>query len=230
MNTDSRRIEAIIGRVRYLMELRRMSQRQLAALLRVDASNLSKILNCKIPFSDGMINRIVADLGVSKQWLTDGVGLPFDKSPIAKEISTDARVLTSCSLRGTPVYDLDVTAGCRSLEELFGEVNPVGMIDIPGIPNEAKIVKVYGDSMKPRIINGGYVAIRRIKDMRNIFWGQIYVVELADFRMIKYLRRHPDPSMVILHSDNPEYDDMDVLRSDIRSLHVVEAILNYEIN
>lgn len=47
--------------------------------------------------------------------------------------------------------------------------------------------------------------------------------------MVKYLRRHADPGMVILHSDNPDYDDMDVLRSDIRSLHVVEAILNYEI-
>ncbi len=83
--------------------------------------------------------------------------------------------------------------------------------------------------MSPRIINGGYVAIRPIRDMRNIFWGQIYVVELPEFRMVKYLRRHADPGMVILHSDNPDYDDMDVLRSDIRSLHVVEAILNYEI-
>ena len=73
------------------------------------------------------------------------------------------------------------------------------------------------------------MAIRPIRDMRNIFWGQIYVVELPEFRMVKYLRRHADPGMVILHSDNPDYDDMDVLRSDIRSLHVVEAILNYEI-
>ena len=84
--------------------------------------------------------------------------------------------------------------------------------------------------MMPRIVNGGYVAIRKISDMRNIFWGQIYVVDLPEFRMVKYLRRHTDPSMVILHSDNPAYDDMDVARSDIRSLYVVEAIINYEIN
>ena len=39
----------------------------------------------------------------------------------------------------------------------------------------------------------------------------------------------PDPSMVILHSDNPAYDDMDVSRADIRAIYIVEAILNYEV-
>ncbi len=36
--------------------------------------------------------------------------------------------------------------------------------------------------------------------------------------------------MVILHSDNPAYDDMDVDRRDIRALYIVEAILNYEVS
>ncbi len=229
MNTISPNTEAIIGRVRYLMELRRLSQRQLALLLRIDTSNLSKVLNGKLPFSEGLVNRIVADLGVSKSWLRDGDGLPFDKTLIAKEIHSDVVMPQLPAPQGIPVYDLDVTAGCRSLDELFGEIRPIGAIDIPGIPQNSNIVKVRGDSMSPRIINGGYVAIRPIRDMRNIYWGQIYVVELPEFRVVKYLRRHSDPGMVILHSDNPAYDDMDVLRSDIRSLHVVEAILNYEI-
>ena len=54
------------------------------------------------------------------------------------------------------------------------------------------------------------------------------MVELDDYRMVKYVRRHADPGLVILHSDNPEYDDMDVPRADIRSLYIVESILNYE--
>ncbi|MDE7474380.1 MAG: hypothetical protein K2M71_01995 [Duncaniella sp.] len=227
---------AIIGRVRHLMEVRRLSQRQLAMILRIDASNLSKVLNGKLPFSDGLVNRMVADLGVSKSWLRDGVGLPFEKAPVAREVTPAAPVRMmdgqqgGSGVQGTPVYDLDVTAGCRSLEELFGEIKPVGIVDLPGVPLDSNIVKVRGDSMAPRIINGGYVAIRPISDMRTIFWGQIYVVELQEFRMVKYLRRHPDPEMVILHSDNPDYDDMDVPRADIRRLYVVEAILNYEIN
>lgn len=142
MNTISPHTEAIIGRVRYLMELRRLSQRQLAILLRIDTSNLSKVLNGKLPFSEGLVNRIVADLGVSKSWLRDGEGLPFDKTLIAKEIHSDAAMPRLQGQQGIPVYDLDVTAGCRSLDDLFGEIRPVGAIDIPGIPQNSNIVKV----------------------------------------------------------------------------------------
>lgn len=222
--------ETVVDRVRYLMSLRRLSQRGLASILRLDPSNLSKVLNGRLPFSEGLVNRIVADLGVSKSWLRDGVGLPYDKSAIARDIVLDTPLAPSPVCGGIPVYDLDVTAGCRSLEALFGETRPIGTVDLPEIPADAHIVKVRGDSMCPRIVNGGYVAIRRINDCRNIFWGQIYVVELEEYRMVKYLRRHPDPSMVILHSDNPAYDDMDVARTDIRSLYLVEAILNYEVS
>ncbi|MCM1521886.1 MAG: hypothetical protein NC039_04455 [Muribaculaceae bacterium] len=219
----------MISRLRYIMELRRLSQRRLALLLRIDPSNLSKVLSGKLPFTEGLVNRIVVDLGISKKWLTTGEGVPFEKSAMAADIPLDTPVAPTLTADGTPVYDLDVTAGCRSLESLFGENRPVGSINIPGVARDSNIVKVSGDSMSPRINNGGYIAIRPVSSLRNIFWGQIYVVELDDYRMVKYLRRHPDPEMVILHSDNPDYDDMDVPRSDIRSLYIVEAILNYEL-
>lgn len=210
------------------MAMRHLSQRRLAAMLRIDPSNLSKALSGKLPFTDGLVNRIVVDLGISKKWLTTGEGVPFEKPLMAGEIELCRPLEPQPCAEGTPVYDLDVTAGCRSLEELFGEIQPVGRISMPGVSADTSLVQVRGDSMSPRIINGGYVAIRPISDTRNIFWGQIYVVELPDYRMVKYVRRHPDPSLVILHSDNPRYDDMDVLRSDIRSLYIVETILNYE--
>ncbi len=217
-----------VSRLRHIMSLRHLSQRGLAGLLGIDPSNLSKVLTGKQPFTRGLVNRIVADLGISKHWLLTGEGTPYEKSPVAGEIEIAAPLLPARQSEGTPVYDLDVTAGCRHLEELFGEVRPVGTIKLPGVSFDSNIVRVRGDSMTPRIINGGYVAIRPIRDSRNIFWGQIYVVELEDYRMVKYLRRHADPDKVILHSDNPMYDDMDVARADIRALYLVETIINYE--
>lgn len=217
-------------RIRYIMQLKHLSQRQLAQLLRMDPSNLSKSMNGKLPFSESLINKMVVDLGISKAWLRDGVGVPFEKGSTAKDILLDEPIEMEVVHDGTPVFDIDVTAGCRSLTTLFGEINPVGYINIPGISSDANIVKVRGDSMEPRINNGGYVAIRPIRDKRNLFWGQIYVVELEEFRMVKYLRRHPDPQMVILHSENPQYDDMEVERADIRALYLVEAIVNCEVS
>lgn len=219
----------IIARLRHIMQLRHLTQRRLAGMLHLDPANLSKVMNGKLNFTEGLINRIVVDLGISKAWLTRGEGVPFAKSCDVADLRIDGRLTPRPVAEGTPVYDLDVTAGCRSLAEIFGEVRPVGRVTLPEIPENCSLVKVRGDSMAPRIAPGGYVAIRPIADMRNIFWGQIYVVELEELRLVKFVRRHSDPSKIILHSGNPEYDDMDVDRADIRSMYIVEAILNYEI-
>ncbi|MDE6556082.1 MAG: hypothetical protein K2K55_03870 [Duncaniella sp.] len=215
----------ITDRLRHIMNLRHLTQRGLARLLRLDPSNLSKVLTGKLPFTEGLINRLVVDLGVSKPWLKEGIGVPFEKTMPPRELDVVEPVVAA---KGTPVYDIDVTAGCRSLETLFGEVRPVGYVELPGVALDSSLVQVRGDSMSPTIANGGYVAVRRVSG-KNIFWGQIYVVELEEFRMVKYLRRHPESDKVILHSENPSYDDMDVSRSDIISLYLVETILNFDL-
>ena len=84
---------------------------------------------------------------------------------------------------------------------------------------------VSGDSMAPVINNGDYIAVREVSDTSIIYWGQIYVVLLDDYRMVKYLRRHPDDSKVVLRSANPAYDDIDVPKSAIRGLFFVSKIV-----
>ena len=68
-------------------------------------------------------------------------------------------------------------------------------------------------------------AVREVGDTSIIYWGQIYVVLLDDYRMVKYLRRHPDDSKVVLRSANPAYDDIDVPKSAIRGLFFVSKIV-----
>lgn len=129
--------------------------------------------------------------------------------------------------RGIPVYDIDVTAGCRPLERMLTDDRVKGYVDLPRMNPDSILVRVSGDSMEPRIMDGGFIAIRPVKSSSTIFWGQIYLVMLSDYRMVKVLRRHPtDRSMVILHSENPLYDDMDVPRDEIEALFLVETILN----
>ena len=43
--------------------------------------------------------------------------------------------------------------------------------------------------------------------------------------MVKYLRRHPDDSKVVLRRANPAYDDIDVPKSAIRGLFFVNKIV-----
>ena len=213
----------IIDRIKYLMKEMGLKQVQFAERIGVDTSNLSKYLNAHMPLSESFLNRLVVNLGVSKEWLMDGTDLPFGKTPVR----VDGEVMASANGGGTPVYDVDVTAGVASgRNELFASENIVGWVNLPNMSPNCRIVRVSGDSMAPVINDGDFIAVREVSNPNQIYWGQIYVVQLDDFRLVKYLRRHTDPNMVVLRSENPNYDDMDVRRSDIHEMLLVQHVLH----
>ncbi len=213
----------IIDRIKYLMKEMGLKQVQFAERIGVDTSNLSKYLNAHMPLSESFLNRLVVNLGVSKEWLMEGTDLPFGKTPVR----VDGEVMASANGGGTPVYDVDVTAGVASgRNELFASENIVGWVNLPNMSPNCRIVRVSGDSMAPVINDGDFVAVREVSNPNQIYWGQIYVVQLDDFRLVKYLRRHSDPNMVVLRSENPNYDDMDVRRSDIHEMLLVQHVLH----
>ena len=72
--------EAKIERIKTLMENFGVTQSEFAKRISIDASNFSKHLTGKLPVSDSLINRIVADLGVSKEGLCTGKGYMFRPS------------------------------------------------------------------------------------------------------------------------------------------------------
>lgn len=220
--------DAIISRIRHIMQLKHLSQSQLAKTIGIDASNVSKYLSGRLPVSEALLNRIVVNLNVSKDWLRDGKGLPFDKVSRAIAVSS-GEVVVSCINEGIPVYDIDVAAGCTEMSRAFIEENVIGRLNFPNLNPDWIVVRAKGDSMMPKINNGGYVAFLPQSDLQNILWGQIYVVVMENRRVVKYVRRHQeDPSKVVLRSENRNYDDMDVALGDICALYVVERIINIQ--
>lgn len=215
--------QQIADRIRSLTGILDIRQGELARRLHIDPANLSKALSLRIPLTNGLINSIIVNIGVRRDWILHGLEPVFEPEPEVVEVR-------SCNQTGTPVYDVDVCAGCTEQSMMFTDDRIIGRVSLPSLSPNACIIPVSGDSMEPVIRNGGFVAIRPISDPSNIFWGQIYVVVMDDYRMVKFLRRHPgDSERVVLHSANADYDDMDVLRSDIRRLFLVEAILNITI-
>jgi phage repressor protein C with HTH and peptisase S24 domain len=218
----------IILRIRHLLTVLGMPQSRFAARLGVNPANMSKHLSGKLPITQGLINRIALDYGVSRTWLTTGQDVPFAKTEAdrLKQVSGTTRAFSDAA--NVPVYDIDVTAGFGPLSRIFTDENVIGTICLPQMrnPETLRIVRVTGDSMTPTLPNGAYIAIREWQS-DTILWGQIYVVVMEDFRMVKVVRRHESDSKVTLHSINPDYDDIDVRRADIVGLYLVEAILNY---
>ena len=223
----------IIDRVKYIIREMGLTQGEFARRIGVDSSNMSKYLNGKLPLNDSLINRIVVNLGLSKDWITTGSDLPYAKQPVtmpseAMVFDGQIRNVPSTDRQGTPVYDIDVTAGIMPRARMFASENIVGYVNLPGIPEGCRIVTVSGDSMHPVIRSGDFIAVRELSNLQQIFWGQIYVVVLDDYCMVKYVRRHDDPEMVILRSENRNYDDMEVRRTDIRDMMFVQHILHVD--
>ncbi|MBR6757274.1 MAG: helix-turn-helix transcriptional regulator [Bacteroidaceae bacterium] len=225
--------EARIERIKELMKSMGLKQIAFAERIGMDASNFSKHMKGKLPLGDTLLNKVVVELGVSKEWLLTGEGDMWQRNARNNQLPTVTVPvgdldMTGSTIGGARVYDLDVTAGGMARERMFADEQVIGTINMPAIHPDCCIVRVSGDSMAPVIGNGDLIAIREVRNPNLIFWGQIYVVLLDDYRMVKYVRRHPDPSQVILRSENSNYDDIEVAKSDIRDLFLVENIIRID--
>lgn len=220
--------EGVIGRVRHLMTTTRLSQAQFAKKIGLDPANISKYINGHLPITDNLINRIVVNTGVSREWLRDGVGLPFDK--IHGIPHTEPRTVETTfrgyQQRSLPIYGIEVLAGDGELDRAFTQENVVGYLTMPQLSPNWVVVQAQGNSMTPIIDNGAYIAFLPENEFPLIVWGEIYIVVMENRRVVKYVRRHPDPNKIILKSANEDFDPMEVNMDDIVAMYPVKAIIN----
>lgn len=208
-----------LERIKYVVRRICITQSNLAERLGVDTAFVSRQLNGKLRLSQNFVSKISRELGVSMDWLMYGIGSPMESASGKQTVQ-----------EGTPVYDIDVTAGNYNLDLAFTQDRIIGFVNLPNISKDALIVHVSGDSMEPEIKNGTYIAIRPVEDFQSVLYGQIYVIVTEDFRRVKYLRRDPkSKDCVILQSANPKYDDIHLHKDRIIRMFRVDAILDYKI-
>ncbi|MGM9853450.1 MAG: helix-turn-helix transcriptional regulator [Muribaculaceae bacterium] len=226
-NTQS----TVAERLRLLIVTMRKSQVEFAKLIGVDPGNLSKMLAGRTRLSSKMLDRIASNTGCSLQWLMYGTDVPFPRETENVTVLEHGGEKTCMpeGRSGAPVYDIDVTAGAEPLAREFTNDRIIGWLNMPNLSAATPIVRVSGDSMVPRIQNGSFIQIRPVSLDSPLYWGATYVIVLDDYRMVKVVRRNPDPSMVTLHSINTEYDDMEIDRSLIRGLFIVQSVFNFDV-
>ena len=91
-----------IERIKYLIKELNLKQRDFAERIGVDTSNLSKYLNGKLPINDSFVNRLVVNLGVSKQWVMQGTDIPFPKNTYSDSCTLYARSATNSGSTVSP--------------------------------------------------------------------------------------------------------------------------------
>lgn len=216
----------------YILSNEGISYSDLAKLMGIPrAQPLYDIRDGKIKnISENYANKILAAFPkYNKGWLMSGEG------EMLKVTSNDGvhSVISSSDIKdddysGTLVYDIDATCGTDSRDIFSTEDNVIGSVNLPGVNKQSHIIRANGDSMEPEIYDGNMVAVREIKSWDDIFYGQIYLVILDEYRMIKRIRRYEqdEDNYIILRSENAKYDDIKLHKSKIRKLFVVENILS----
>lgn len=205
----------LISRIKYEYSL---NQSQIADSLGVKKTYLSDMINGRVPYNETMSKKISEIFPVVNN----------EQSSYNKTIKITESDINESSFSETLVYDIDATCGMDNREIEFAEDRIIGSVNLPEISKTAKIVTANGDSMEPVIYNGNRVVIREIFNWEDIFYGQIYLILLDEYRMIKYIRRYEqdEKNYIILRSENSRYDDIKLHKSKIRKLFIVENILS----
>ena len=97
-----------VERIKFIIRKMGITQGEFARRVGLDPTNMSKHMNGKLPITEGLLNKIVVNLGVSKRWLKDGSDVPFGKAGMAN--FTPERPSSALPV-AVPIYDVDVVAG-----------------------------------------------------------------------------------------------------------------------
>lgn len=172
------------------------------------------------------ISKVFPELNIV--WLKTGVGeMLIDTERSDKTVSILQSSMSENTRKGALIYDIDATCGTdgRALE--FTDEKVIGSIDAPEINPHSQIIFASGDSMQPLIYSGDRIVIRKIESWDYFNYGQVYLIITNEYRLIKRVRRHPkdEENLILLRSENKEYDDIDLPKKEILYLYLVENVL-----
>lgn len=121
-----------------------------------------------------------------------------------------------------PFYNIDVFA---SPEKTFDDnpETPAYFLSVPGFSDCSYALPVCGNSMAPKFKNGDVIAVKEINNKDIILYGEAYLVITDEYRVVKIIRKHQDQDKIILMSENPEYDPVEICRDEVRKLYLVKG-------
>jgi phage repressor protein C with HTH and peptisase S24 domain len=130
-----------------------------------------------------------------------------------------------------PLYDGVATAGTHETAMLDPTHESVEMIDAGDWFRDATAaMRVHGDSMYPEYKSGSIAALREVQNKRLVVYGQDYLIETSEYRVIKRLQKSDLPQNWLACSVNEEkyessgrliHEPFDVHIDDVKRLYQV---------
>lgn len=213
----------------------RGQQAELARMLGFKSASVSEMLKNPGPIPQHYLEAISKLTGRRIDWILTGEG-----PEMLMEVEKGGSNAPEPSGKAIPVFDAVVTAGLSLAQE---DQTPYSQayetVNTGTLFREATAaMRVYGDSMFPKYQAGCMIAIKEIFDRDMIVYGEDYVVETSEQRVLKRLMKsEKGDDYIELSSINPQKDDRgkaiyaakDLQLSKIKRVYKVLGTVRYEI-
>lgn len=197
------------------------SMRGVETKLNLSNGTIGKLRTGKYGYSPALMEAL-KKAGLNPAYFLTGEGSP----EIGTEVVDSAPVAVECDEtrpNRIPFYCFDVMASVESEEALL-EVKPSCYYELPGFADCFAAFPVFGDSMKPKILNGDIVIISEKVPEEKILWGETYLVVTEAWRVIKTVHPGETEEFIILRSINPNFEgDTAVNKNEIKGLYLIKG-------
>ncbi len=158
--------------------------------------------------------------------LKDATYVMDHKSPLYLQKQHSPHSLHSPHVsRSIPFYNVDLTySNIQQIQDR--SLKPAENLLYTSFAECNFCIRAVGDSMEPKIAHGDIVALQKLQNLRDVLWGEIYVVvtfEESKICTLKSLFQDPENSdTVILRSLNPSKSGDNFLpKSTIKDIYKV---------
>ena len=218
-------METVGQRLRAIRKELNMTQEHLAQRLGIGKAALSMIETGKAGLSTRNKNILVQDFNVNTEWIDSGKGKMFNAEPNLTPYTL--RTDKSLPLQSVPLYSIEGTAGLVPLFTDNSEIKPINFIHIPNLPKCDGAIYIVGDSMYPLLKSGDIVLYKQLNDVRDIFWGDMYLLSIdmdgEEYITVKYIQKSEHDGYIRLVSQNQHHADKEVSMDRVRALALIKA-------
>lgn len=197
------------------------SMRGVEQKLNLSNGTIGKLRTGKYGYSPALMEAL-KKAGLNPAYFLTGEGSPEIGSD-AVESAPAAVECDESKPNRIPFYFFDVMGSFDS-EEALMNTKPTCYFELPGFTGCLAAFPVFGDSMKPKILNGDIVVISEKVPEEKILWGETYLVVTDAWRVIKTVHPGETEEFLVLRSINPDYEgDTAVNKNEIKGLYLIKG-------
>jgi phage repressor protein C with HTH and peptisase S24 domain len=159
---------------------------------------------------------------ISYDYLIDGTPNTYKENQLTTIASEPAPKYGNPKNKGIPLIPIDALAGLGNGDGLtVHDFEVEEWYNVPDLKKADFMIRVKGDSMTPRYKAGDIVGCLRQNKGGFIQWNEIYVLDTTQGVLLKRIRKGRSISTWILHSENPDYDDIEIDSDEVRHFSLV---------